>query len=353
LRVRGFASVPVLDVLDFSTGWTDSNTPTRVAASYSGSGADGVPLDLIGDDDAASTERYFRIVTFTGDAAKAMSFRAKQGSSATSSVEMYDSTAAAVRLRVTITWTAGVPSTAFSVGSLISSTLIGDGVYRFVVLTTPVTAANSNRIYAEPSAFTVAATGTTYMGDFLAWDAATDQLVYDTGYESALPANTDAEDREGVNVPWVHVTDEDETARYWRVNINDTTNADGYVDLSRLVIAGGVQPSFNMNYGARLGYEDDTVRTLTDGGAAVYDERDTRRRTVTFRVDGLPEAEAYSGFGGLSRRGIARQVMFVYDPDDTTLLWQRSFLATLREPSEFESAILARAHTTVTLTEEI
>ncbi len=342
VRVRGFSAVPALELTAigtgaFATGWTDVGTPTRVADAVTSS--DGVTLDTLGDDAAGAAEGKQRNVAFTGNAVKTIAFRVKKDTSTASIVFLRDDTAVADRLRVEITWSGTVPVLAFTTGSLISSTLIGDGVYRIVVATASVTAANTNVIGFFPAynaASSVALTGTTHFGDVFAWDAATDSLVYDSGRVDALPSGTDAESRDGWVPTWAKVPSAAQTARYWRVNIDDTTNADTYVEIGRLIIAGGYQPTYNMSVGARLGLETSTVRTETDGGAAIYQTR-PRRRHATMLLEGIAEAESFGApFTMQQVAGTSGQLFFVFDPEDTTLLWRRSFLAVLRELSPIE-----------------
>lgn len=363
VRARGFLNegagggIPALDSLDFSTGWSTTNTPTLVAASYDGSGADGVPLDLIGDDDAAAVEGYIRTVTFSGNGGKLLSFRVKQDTSTTTRVRIRDNTAGADVLRCHITWSGTVPTVTMAVGTLGSSTLIGDGVYRIVVRTATVTAANSNEVGIFPAydaAATVALTGTIYAGDFLAFNGTPDRLAYDSGYTLAHPAGTTAETCEGMQPTWLAVTDEDKTARYWRFNIADTANTDGYVDIGRLIVAGGFQPSINMVYGAGLGFDNETVRETTDGGAALYDTRDTRR-SLTGVLDLMPETDAYDEwFRLVMRHGKSGQMFVVYDPDDTgTRARQRSFLGVLKDLNPIEHPYHARFRTAFSVLEEL
>ena len=336
-RVRGFTALPILDSLTVGdAAWTAINTPTRSAAAYTGT--DGMPMDLIGDDNGAALERYSIPVTFTGNATKVIAFRAKQGSSTTSSVELWDATASAIRMRCTITWTAGVPGFGFGGGSLISSTLIGDGVYRIVCLTASVTAANSHLIYVEGSNATPALTGDTYFASVMAWNAATDPLTYDSGFPLALPSGSTAETRAGLNVAAVAIVPSTATdARYWRVNIRDTANAAGYVDVARLIIAGGYQPTFNFSVGATVTTESETTRTVTDGGAAIYDTRPLRR-VARFAVDNLEANEAWlSAWRVMKRLGASNQCFLVLDPDaDADTMAETAFLCVPRELSVLE-----------------
>src|SRR5690606_748604 len=109
-----------------------------------------------------------------------------------------------------------------------------------------------------------------------------------------------------------------------------------YVEIGRLVIAGGFQPSINMSYGAGLGFDTDDARENTQGGATVYDARRVRR-TFTGSLARMTEAEAFGTWQAIQmRHGRTRQLFVAYDPDDTTRLWKRSFLGVFRELNAIE-----------------
>jgi hypothetical protein len=355
VRARGFLSVPVLDSLTVGdAAWTATGTPTRSAAAYTA--PDGVPMDLIGDDDAGTNEGYRRAITYTGDGTKILSVRVKQGSSATSAVGAWDVVAGAWRHRINIAWSAGVPTVTTGAGSgSITTTLLGDGVYRITFTAPSVVAANTNEIYCYGSNFTIANTGTTYYADFLAWNATTDQQVHDSGYTAAIPAGLTTEDTTGLNCAWASVVASGTTAaRYWRVNIRDTTNAAGYVDVARLVVAGGYQPTINMAPGASISLESDTTRTVSDGGAAIYDTRPLRR-TARFSVINLPTSETFTQAWRVQKHlGASTQCFVMLAPNAPHAeRIEQSFLATIRELSAIEYREAAFGNLSLAVVEEL
>ncbi len=184
-------------------------------------------------------------------------------------------------------------------------------------------------------------------------DAGYTTLVYDSGTFNAWPAGMTAENYDGYVKTAMHVATADQTARYWRTEITDTGNPAGYVQVGRVVIAGGYQATINMQYGARLGWETETQRKVTDGGAAIYDRRRGRRH-VTFTLGELLEDEALANLFELQRReGLHGQLLFVYDPEDTTHAHRRRFLAVQRELSPLERASFGRDTMPVALVEEL
>ncbi len=188
-------------------------------------------------------------------------------------------------------------------------------------------------------------------GGFVVYDSGTVDVYHD---DAALTAEDLAEMRaQGFNPGFTHVASSAQSARYWRFDITDTANASGYVELGRLIIAGGWQPTINMAYGAKLGWDTSTSRTETDGGAAVYNER-VRRRTAQIVIEGLPEAEAHTNAFDWGRKlGIAKQLMFVFDPSDTTHMHRRSFLGVLKELTALDFPYYARNTVPISVIEEI
>lgn len=149
---------------DFGTTWAAVGTPTRTAAALQ---CGDLVLDLIGDDAAGTLEGYTQTVTFTGNAAKAVSVFVAQGTSTSSVIRLRDTTAGADRLLARLQWSGGAPSVTMSTGTYIGATPCYGGVYRLQFQTTSVTAANTNSVQVYPAttaALAIASTGTLYCG---------------------------------------------------------------------------------------------------------------------------------------------------------------------------------------------
>jgi hypothetical protein len=355
VRHRGLSALPIFDSVTVGdASWTASGTPTRSAAAVTS--GDGVPLDLIGDDTAGANEYFYKAVTFTGNGQKVVSIRMKKGTSAPASGSMFQmfDLSLGLRIKATVTWDgSNAPVVVMTTGTLVSSTDMGSGAYRLVFLSTSVTAANSHEVYVHPAA-TDAEQGNVYAGDVTAWNAATDQLVYDTGCEAGWPSGVDAEEADGYAMTATHVADTAQSAQYWRTNIADTANADGYVEIGRLVMAGGYQPTYNMSYGARLGWQDPSTRSDSDGSATFFKVR-SRRRVASLVLENVEEDEAFDQSFEIQRRlGTTGQLFIVLDPEDTGLrLMQRSFLCVLRELTALEYANTTRFSVPYAFIEEL
>jgi hypothetical protein len=150
------------------------------------------------------------------------------------------------------------------------------------------------------------------------------------------------EDADGYPIPWIHVFPSAQIARFWKFEVSDQTNPNKFVDLTRIILAPGWQPKLNMIYGASTAWESETQIDSSLGGARFYDVR-PKRRVVQFSFDYLEQDEALSrAFDINFRLGVDKQFFWIFDPDDTFHLHRRSFLATLRQLSQFEYPVFNR-----------
>lgn len=187
--------------------------------------------------------------------------------------------------------------------------------------------------------------------------------IYDTGWVSAYPAAYPSgtylweEDVGGLALtseqhaltgidkyphPWLHIIPEDTlyadardhlSARYWEFEVDDTANADGYVEIGRAWASPLIKPGLNFRKGAGLGYATASRRNETDGGAFHMDAR-VRRPKFEGVIDMMDADEALVQWLELLRRaGITEQVLFVYDDADSEHLHRRSFLGYFEELS--------------------
>lgn len=134
----------------------------------------------------------------------------------------------------------------------------------------------------------------------------------------------------------IHVFDVLTVARYWKIELDDTTNSDGYVEAGRLFFGSGWQPLFNASYGMTLGWVDPSEIDTSLSGVEYYDEK-TKYRIVRFAIDTMPYYEGHQNAFELTRRqGTTSEVLFVSDPDDRENVHRRNFLGRLNQLNPLE-----------------
>lgn len=117
--------------------------------------------------------------------------------------------------------------------------------------------------------------------------------------------------------------------RYWRIDIKNTGNTDGYIDIGRLVMGRTYEPSLGMVYGSDLSWFSDTVVNKSLGGARIANAFKSGKR-FTMGLKDIPEDEAMSQiFATIGRAGLDKQVFISFNKNDTVHKSRRSFLANL------------------------
>lgn len=114
-----------------------------------------------------------------------------------------------------------------------------------------------------------------------------------------------------------------QTYRWWRIDIDDTSNADGYVDLGRIILANAWAPEVNFAFGAGIGWLDPSNIDQGVGGHLYPNER-PKHRVMTLPLNFQTESDMLGGLYELQRKvGASRDVFVVLDKEDTTHLHRR------------------------------
>ena len=178
-------------------------------------------------------------------------------------------------------------------------------------------------------------------------DAEKTDLIYDTGVQNVWPIVYMLNDVIwGDDNFWNRRLSEDDRSTYTPlsllffderligtavdVEINDSGNPDGAVELGRVILADAWQPEYNAAYGIQHGY--DTGTTLTearDTARTEYADEVTPKRTVSFDLKHLNEDEAFLRLHRLQRtQDIVGEILYVY--------------STAPSPANFARAMLCR-----------
>lgn len=352
VRVRGGESVSAFSNLvsqDFSNAaWNKTNitvtannsaapdgtnTATRIAATATAS------TTLLNQQTATGTTATFTIFV-------------KQGTSATvgNDFTIRNSTTGTSLLGIDLNLATG--AFAYTFGSSGASVVACPGNWWCITLTasTGITAGNSITFLAAFWNSNQNAADHVFL-----WEpqiAFANGALYESGWQQVWPAGIipqelleweddnfwlgtlTQEQRAGYQSPYILRISSLASIRYWRIEISDTTNAAGYVQLGRLFMARGWTPSVNYTYGAGLGYQDPTPVDTSFSGAEYFDVR-SRFRVMQFRLEYISDPEAYNYALDLQRvAGISGEVLVM--PDGGENLGQqplRSFVGRLRQIS--------------------
>jgi hypothetical protein len=135
--------------------------------------------------------------------------------------------------------------------------------------------------------------------------------------------------RAGYQSPFIHLLPSAQNLRYWKVEVDDTGNTDGYVQIGRLFMAATWVPSVNYAYGAGLGYQDPTPIDVSLSGAEYFDVR-SRFRVFNFELQYILGTEAYAYALDMQRLcGNSGEVLVVPDSSDTANQPYRAFVGRL------------------------
>lgn len=141
---------------------------------------------------------------------------------------------------------------------------------------------------------------------------------------------------EGFTAVSVHVLPAPVFARFWRIEILDANNPDGFLEMGRVFIGEGIQPRINYSWGAGFGYEIGTAVETALSGAEFFDEREPVR-VMRFTLEHINDGEGFGTFLELVRRGgISREIMVIPDPTDLLNGLRRNFMGRIRQPSLLE-----------------
>ena len=135
--------------------------------------------------------------------------------------------------------------------------------------------------------------------------------------------------------------------QFWKIEIFDSANASGYLDIGRLFMGRAFRPAINYDEDNGFGLSALTDMVESLGGKRTYFERGIRR-TLRLSFKYLTETEA---FGDAFRMAVkardSRQIFIVPDYGDTTYLQERSFLATFKTIPSIQQLLVSRGATAI------
>jgi hypothetical protein len=185
--------------------------------------------------------------------------------------------------------------------------------------------------------------------------AAMQTMVYDSGWIASYPSGHTAETLQGMNVAFVQIVNGQTgfTGQYWSVQIDDASNAAGYVELARLCVCGGWQPDGNAQYGLEQRWDSPTTAEETDAASFIYNAR-PGRRLFAYTLPMMLDADTLSYPWRMQRiLGKSGQFLFVFDPTDSANMHERACLCVFEDLSPLKYAFLGRQDVPLGIREEL
>jgi hypothetical protein len=124
-------------------------------------------------------------------------------------------------------------------------------------------------------------------------------------------------------------------ARYVKVEIDDTTNSAGYVQIGRAFIGGGFVPAYNASYGLQDAWTDLSTAQRSDSGA-VFSTKRRRARQTRFALNYTSLDEGAILYEIVRRQGTVYDVLYLPNVSDYQAAQRYGYLGLLRELSALE-----------------
>lgn len=103
---------------------------------------------------------------------------------------------------------------------------------------------------------------------------------------------------------------------YWRLELNDPTNPDGYMQMGRLFMGKRFVPSKNMDYGLKMGISEDNTSIIESPTGIESFVDAPNKRTATFSLSLIGYDIGDNFYRMALRDGIVGACLFDFDPDD-------------------------------------
>ena len=100
------------------------------------------------------------------------------------------------------------------------------------------------------------------------------------------------------------------------IEISDTGNAAGYVEVSRLIAGYYWSPTYNADYGVQLGYDDKSSHSRNDAGDLLTDIT-PRSKWLSFNLSGMEAVDRQNFMRLMRSKGLSSPIYISVFPADT------------------------------------
>jgi hypothetical protein len=135
----------------------------------------------------------------------------------------------------------------------------------------------------------------------------------------------------------IHVSATNQAFRYFRITVDDTENVEGNIRIPRVIVGPAWQFYYNMSRPVAIGPESNTLVDKSLGNVPYFDAR-IADNIVRFSLDFMSTDEAFTKAQAIERElDIDGEVLFIYDPEDTTYSLYRNIWGYFRKLSLTEA----------------
>jgi hypothetical protein len=145
------------------------------------------------------------------------------------------------------------------------------------------------------------------------------------GYDWWEPMASD--DYVGNPFPVIVALSSSYSARYTLIELDDTANTQGFVQIGRAFVGGAFAPGYNAVHGLEDGLDDRSELIEMESGGVVPIVR-RRRRTVRFQLPALRQSDEFSILHEIKRRaGLTGEVLYVPSAKSAAEIQRTAMLA--------------------------
>lgn len=181
------------------------------------------------------------------------------------------------------------------------------------------------------SALTMRVRGAASPGDVTA-SPGTDSTVLSAWPASGRPADEDWPVYAN-RVRWTNAA----AYRYWRIDLADAANPDGYLEFGRLFLAPAFQPAFNVDQTPGIGLVSADQRKRTPLNKTFTDRRGTPLRRLVLPISAVNEDDLWDGLFDMQRLlGTSGDFFFSLYPDATTHYHRYALQASFADGAQYD-----------------
>lgn len=152
------------------------------------------------------------------------------------------------------------------------------------------------------------------------------------GHPSLADGKLTPESAVKAKIPYVYICEETILARFWKIEIDDRLNQNGYLTLNRAMFLKAIEPPYGISYGANQTPLNETTKVSGPGSVDVFNVV-AGKRVFSFNFNDMTVDESLVQMGDLNDdAGLSGQLLFIFDKSDKVHKHRRMMLCRLNRP---------------------